>query len=88
MANHKSALKRARQNEVIRSRNMTYKTRVKNAVKAVRSLTDEDSADKAGQELKKAASIIQKGASKGAIPKKRAARKISRLALHVNRISG
>ena len=88
MANHKSALKRARQNEIIRSRNITYKTRVKNAVKSVRVLTDENSADKAGQELKKATSIIQKSASKGVIPKKRAARKISRLTLQVNRISG
>jgi len=87
LANHKSALKRARQNEVIKVRNMAYKTRVKSAVKTVRLSADEGSAEKAAEELKKAASTIQKSASKGVIPKKRAARKISRLALQVNRIS-
>ncbi|MDR1045328.1 MAG: 30S ribosomal protein S20, partial [Candidatus Adiutrix sp.] len=36
MANHKSALKRARQSDTRRARNRINKTRVKNAVKAAR----------------------------------------------------
>ncbi|MGB2689448.1 MAG: 30S ribosomal protein S20, partial [Desulfobacterales bacterium] len=36
MANHKSALKRARQNEIRRLRNKSVKTRVKTIVKDVR----------------------------------------------------
>jgi small subunit ribosomal protein S20 len=87
LANHKSALKRARQNEVKRIRNLGYKTRTKNVVKEVRATIAANSEEQAKESLKKAASIIQKTASKGAIPKKRASRKISRLARQVNRIA-
>ena len=87
MANHESALKRVRQNEVKRARNMGYKTRAKNVVKEVRAAIAGNSEEQARESLKKAVSIIQKTASKGAIPKKRASRKISRLARQVNRIA-
>ena len=87
MANHKSALKRARQSKVRRLRNMGYKTRVKNAVKEVRVLAGEDSAEKAQESLKNAISILQKTASKGVIHRKNASRKISRLTHLVNRTS-
>lgn len=86
MANHKSALKRVKQNELKRVRNMGYKTRTKNVVKEVRAAVAGNSEEQAKENLKKATSIIQKTASKGAIPKKRASRKISRLARQVNRI--
>ncbi len=86
MANHKSALKRAGQNEVRRIRNMGYKTRTKNVVKEVRTAVASKSAEQARESLRKATSIIQKTASRGAIPKKRASRKISRLARQVNQI--
>ena len=87
MANHKSALKRARQSEIRRLRNKGYKTRVKNAVKAVRGAAAEHSAESAGAQLMKAVSIIQKTASKGVIHRRQAARKISRLARLVNQVS-
>lgn len=87
MANHKSALKRVRQNEAKRVRNMGYKTRTKNVVKEVRAAIAGNSEEQAKEGLKKATSIIQKTASKGAIPQKRASRKISRLARQVNRIA-
>lgn len=87
MANHKSALKRARQNEVKRLRNMSYKTRSKNIVKEVRAAVVENDKDNAIEKLKKATAIIQKCASKGAFHKKKASRKISRLARQINQIA-
>ena len=87
MANHKSALKRVRQSEVKRVRNMGYKTRVKHAVKEVRAAVADNSTELAKENLIKAVSIIQKTSSKGVIHKKKASRKISRLARQVNQLS-
>ncbi len=87
MANHKSALKRARQNIVRRMRNKSVRTRVKSVVKDVRAAAAENSAEKAAQELNQAKSVIARAAKKGVIHKKTAARKISRLAKLVNSIS-
>jgi len=87
LANHKSALKRARQNEGRRLRNRGYKTRVKNAVKNVRAAVAENTPEKAQEDLKAAVSIIQKTASRGVLHRKTASRKISRLSRQVNRIS-
>ncbi len=87
MANHKSALKRARQNDTKKLRNMGYKTRSKNVIKEVRALIAEKDGDKAAESLKTATSVIQKSASRGALHKKNASRKISRLARQVNLIA-
>ncbi len=87
MANHKSALKRARQSELKRVRNMGYKTRSKNTVKEVRAAITDGDKEKAIETLKKAMSIIQKSASKGVFHKKKASRKISRLASQINQIA-
>ncbi len=87
MANHKSALKRARQNEVKRIRNKGYKTRVKKAVKEVRTALSDDSVDQAKKSFVKTVSIIQKAASKGVIHRKQASRKISRLATQINQLT-
>lgn len=86
MANHKSALKRARQNKVRRLRNMGYKTRAKKAVKEVRAALADNSVDKAKESFAVAASMIQKTASKGVIHKRTASRKISRLARQINQL--
>lgn len=86
MANHKSALKRARQNEVRRIRNKSYKTRAKKAIKEVRATVADGSADEAQKRLTEAVSIIQKTASKRVIHKNQASRKISRLARQVNQM--
>ena len=83
MANHKSALKRARQNDIRRLRNKATKTRVKNVVKEVRA-AGKASADDAAVKLNQAKSTIAKAAKKGAIHKRTAARKISRLEKMVN----
>ena len=59
MANHKSAIKRARQNEVRKLRNKNFRTRNKNVIKEVRTAIADKSADQAGESLKKAVSVIQ-----------------------------
>ncbi|MBT8371551.1 MAG: 30S ribosomal protein S20 [Deltaproteobacteria bacterium] len=79
MANHKSAFKRARQNELRRLRNKSTKSRIKGVVKEVRASVD-DSADKDTMvKLNAAQSAIDKASKKGVIHKRTAARKISRL---------
>jgi small subunit ribosomal protein S20 len=87
LANHKSALKRARQNTVRRLRNKSVRTRVKSVVKDVRAAVADNLQDKVLQELNLAKSVIDKAAKKGTIHKKTAARKISRLSKFVNSIS-
>ena len=87
MANHKSALKRARQSEVRRVINKGYKTKVKKAIKEVRTDIENNSGEKARESFVKAVSIIQRTASKGIIHRNQASRKISRLARQVNQIS-
>ncbi|WP_319526117.1 30S ribosomal protein S20 [uncultured Desulfosarcina sp.] len=83
MANHKSALKRAGQNERRRMRNKAVQTRVKNVVKDVRLAVAQNEGD-AAEKLNAAKSAIDKAAKKGALHKKTASRKISRLARQVN----
>ena len=87
MANHKSAIKRARQNEKRRLRNKSSKTRIKNIVKGVRQTVSEKSNETALAELNIAKSIIDNAAKKGVIHRKTASRKISRLSRLVNTMS-
>lgn len=83
MANHKSALKRAGQNERRRLRNRAVQTRVKNVVKDVRQAVAQG-AENAAEQLNKAKSVIDNAAKKGVLHKKTASRKIARLTKHVN----
>lgn len=82
MANHKSALKRIKQNEKRRMRNRMVKTRTKTSAKKVLSAVD-NNGDVSG-ELKKAQSVIDKAAKKGILHRRTAARKISRLNRRAN----
>lgn len=86
MANHKSAVKRARQNEIRRLRNKSMKTRTKNVTKSVRQAVNEKSIEAARSELDSAKSVIDRAAKKGVIHKNTAARKISRLSKLVESI--
>ena len=63
MANHKSAKKRAKQSEIRRGRNMIVKTKMKNAIKALTTATEET----VGAAMINVQSIIAKSAKKGAI---------------------
>jgi small subunit ribosomal protein S20 len=80
LANHKSALKRAGQNENRRQRNRSVKSRVKTAVKDVRQAVGENSGEVAASNLKAAQAIIDKAVKKGVLHKRTGARKIARLA--------
>lgn len=84
MADHASALKRARQNELRRLRNRMTKTRVKHIVKAVREEVATAVTEDAHAKLNKAKSIIDKASKTGAIHRNTAARKISRLSKLLN----
>ena len=84
MANHKSALKRARQNELSRLRNKAVKTRVKSIVKDVRFSVEEPSNEDVMAKLIAAQTLIDKASKNGVLHKKTAARKISRLSKLVN----
>ena len=87
MANHKSAIKRARQNEVRRLRNKSLKTKIKNVIKDLRLSVSETSKEETLKKLDMAKSNIDRAAQKGVIHKKTASRKISRLSKLVNSIS-
>lgn len=84
MANHKSALKRAKQNEIRRIRNKSVKTRVKNTIKELKLSIDGESKEAIPEKLNAAKSVIDKAAKKGIIHPKTAARKISRLSKQAN----
>jgi small subunit ribosomal protein S20 len=81
---HPSAEKRHRQSLKRRDRNRAIKTRVHTAVKqAVQAIEGAD-AGGAQQELRQATRVLCKAASKGALHRNTAARKVARLsrALH------
>ncbi len=84
MANHKSAEKRARQNEKRRIRNKSVKTGIKHVTQSVRLAAEGASKDTAATDLKSAQSMIDKATKKGIVHKRTAARKISRLSKLVN----
>lgn len=79
MANHKSAIKRARQNEIRRQRNRGVKTRVKGIIKEVNVAALGEDQEATTAKLKSAQSLIDKAAKKGVLHRRTAARKISRL---------
>ncbi len=79
MANHKSAKKRARQDQKRRARNRRINGGVKTAVKTARSAIAGEEGD-AIEAARKAESTIRRAASKGIVSKKQASRRVSRLA--------
>ena len=84
MANHKSSVKRIRQTQTKRLRNRYYAKTARNAVKALRNMTEKASA----QELyKKVSSMLDKLAKKNVIHKNKAGNLKSKLALHVNKLN-
>ena len=87
MANHKSALKRNRQNEKRNERNKTRRSQIKNAIKGVLLEIEEKSVEGAQNSLKEASTIISKNAAKGVIHKRAASRKVTGLARKVHQLS-
>jgi small subunit ribosomal protein S20 len=88
LANHKSAVKRARQNELRHLRNKSVKTRVKTIVKDIRSAaTAGTSSEDMSAKINAAQSAIDKASKKSVIHRRTAARKISRLTKLANSAS-
>lgn len=83
MAHTISARKRIRQSEKRNLINKSNKSRMKTFVKKYNNAV-ESGAENAESLLKDAISVIYKTARKGAIPKKQAARRVSRLTLKFN----
>lgn len=84
MAIHLSAIKRARQNEKRRLRNLHFKSTVKSSIKKVREATEGKDVEGAQKALLKAIPLIQKAHSQGIFHKNTSARKISRLTREVS----
>jgi len=87
LAIHLSAIKRARQNEKRRLRNLHIKTTVKSSVKKVRAAVEKKDIEGAKKAMLKTIPLIQKANSKGVFHKNTSSRKISRLTLEVNALS-
>jgi len=84
MANHKSAIKRNKQNITRNLRNVHIRTTMRNYVKAVRLAVAEGNKEAAVTALTQAVPFIDKVATKGVIHKSTASRKIGRLTKLVN----
>jgi small subunit ribosomal protein S20 len=88
LANHPSALKRAKQNKVRRLRNASTKSRIKTKVKHYLQTLEASSKESVTPALVEAVSLIDRASSKGILHPRTASRKISRLSKKLNKISG
>ncbi|MBQ8031188.1 MAG: 30S ribosomal protein S20 [Butyrivibrio sp.] len=87
MANIKSAKKRILVNEKKAAQNQMIKSAVKTEIKKVRAAVESGNKEEAAKALLSATSAIDKAESKGVFKKNTASRKISRLALAVNKMA-
>ena len=87
MANHKSALKRIRQNAKRNERNKSFRTLVKTVTKKVTTEAQAGNKEQAMTDLKRAEKVIAKVGGKGILHPRAASRKISSLTRLVNRAS-
>jgi len=82
-----SVLKRARQSEARHARNKPILNKIKRYVKKCRLACASNNLTEAMQTLVKAQSELARGVSKGVLHKNNAARRTSRLALFVKKLS-
>ena len=87
MANHASALKRARQDEKIRALQRTQKSTMRTAIKAVHAAIATGDQAAANEALKAATSLIARAGRKNMIHSKQASRRVSRLNTSVKAMS-
>jgi small subunit ribosomal protein S20 len=87
LATHASALKRARQSEKKRIRNVSVKSALKTHAKKVLQAVESKNSEEARKALASAIPAFQKAAGQRVIHQKTAARKISGLAKKVNSLS-
>jgi small subunit ribosomal protein S20 len=86
VANHPSAEKRNRQRVKRTLRNRAINSAVRTHIKTVRSAIAAKDAKAAREALAQATVAIDKAASKGALPKEAASRKVSRLSSLVHKL--
>jgi len=84
LATHKSAEKRALQNEKRRARNVALRSGIKTTIKNVLMAVEKKDMGEATKSLKNAIPAIAKAAAHGAFHKKTASRRISRMTKKVN----
>jgi small subunit ribosomal protein S20 len=80
VASHQSALKAHRQNVKARERNRQYRTRLRGALRTIRTAIDSGDAASVKDALRSTISLVDKMAGKGIIHRNTAARYKSRLA--------
>ncbi|RJO71544.1 MAG: 30S ribosomal protein S20 [Myxococcales bacterium] len=85
MAHHKSAIKRIRTSEAARLRNRNNRSRMKTALKKWRDLIEEGKLEEAKLAFPKLMSHIMSLPAKGTLKKQTASRKISRLAVELQK---
>lgn len=83
MPQHKSAIKRVRQNKKRRDHNRQLRSKLKTLVNKVFEIDDKEEAEKA---FKEATAYLDKMANKGIVHENYAARKKSKLANYVNNL--
>lgn len=88
MATHKSAEKKIRQTKVRTERNRHHMSRMRTFIKRVEAAIHGGNKEEAQNAFREAESVIAKTAQKGVIPSQRAARKTSRLATALKKLSG
>ncbi len=86
MANHVSALKRARQDIVKRDRNRAQKSTMRSAIKRVHAAIAAGDQDTANAEMRIASSLIARSGRKNNLHKKQASRRISRINARIKAI--
>ena len=87
MANHKSAVKRVRQNAKRNEINRSNRSKLRTSVKKLRTTVAAGDKDGSLELLYPTVSLIDKAVNKGIIHKNTAARYKSRLTKHVNGLS-
>jgi len=87
VANHASAIKRARQDEKIRALHRTQKSTMRTAIKAVHTAIAAGDQAVANEALKTATSLLARAGRKNMIHSKQAARRVSRLNTSVKAMS-
>jgi len=87
LANHASALKRARQSTKRRMNNRMRITAMRSAIKGVNAAIEAGDKKAADEALKTAASLIDRAGQRGVIHGNQASRRVSRLAASVKALS-
>lgn len=88
MANHKSAIKRIRQNEKRREHNRTYRNRSRTLVKQARTSIESGNVEEAKEATRVAIRDLDMAASRGIIHANNAARRKSRLMKQLAQLEG